>query len=540
MGRPLTSVTSPPRAASGQRRVPARAVAARSVPSLLALLWRDRWIAVATGIGVAALSGLLVALAMPRGPVTTAQTLVLLAIGFGTGVAAGLAMRSRWAMLVAPIAHLIVFELGRLGADGPTVDGLHFESATGMLISLVSRVFYIGVGLLPMALGGVYGAGLARWLSGERAQSHTPWRRFGAYLRRGMAIIATMGLVGMIALTAWPASVPPVLGPDGGPLPGSVAELAKVRLGGHEQWVEIRAASPDKPVLLYLSGGPGQSDLPYSRVYFDDLARDFVVVGWDQRGTGKSYPALDQESLTLDRAVADTIELTDYLRARFNEQKIYLLGESWGTILGVLAAQQRPDLYHAFIGSGQMVSVRETDRRLYHDVIDYAVRAGDDDLAAQMRGYGEPPYGSIYGNAFVFQHYEKLYRPYTPAQSYTERGASSGIGPWGLLGSEYTLVERVNVLRGLADMFAVMYPQLQGIDFRRDVPRLEVPVYILDGQAELGARRDLALEWYEQLQAPQKRLYSFEEAAHAVAFEQFEAFQQIMTGTVLPETYPGR
>jgi pimeloyl-ACP methyl ester carboxylesterase len=265
-----------------------------------------------------------------------------------------------------------------------------------------------------------------------------------------------------------------------------------------------------------------------------------VVVGWDQRGTGKSYPALDQESLTLDRAVADTIELTDYLRARFDEQKIYLLGESWGTILGVLAAQQRPDLYHAFIGSGQMVSVRETDRRLYFDLIAYAIQTGDTALADQMRSFGEPPYGSIFGNAFVFQHYDKLYQPYDPPQSYVRRGESAGIGPWGLLGSEYTLVERVNALRGLADMNAVMYPQLQGIDFRRDVPRLEVPVYILDGQAELAARRDLALEWYEQVQAPQKRLFSFEAAAHSVAFEQFEAFQGIMTGTVLPETYPDR
>jgi pimeloyl-ACP methyl ester carboxylesterase len=408
------------------------------------------------------------------------------------------------------------------------------------LASLVGRAFYALIGLLPMAVGGVYGAGIARWLRGTPSRAGGAWRRGGAYLRRGIAALATAGLVGLAVLIALPASAPPVLGPDGKALPGSIAELAKVNLGGHDQWLEIRAVSPDKPVLLYLSGGPGQSDLPYSRVFFDDLARDFVVVGWDQRGTGKSYPALDQDTLTLDGAVADTIELTEYLRTRFDESKIYLLGESWGSILGVLAAQQRPDLYHAFIGSGQMVSVRETDRRLYRDVIAHAVQTGDDDLASQMRSYGEPPYGSIYGNAFVFQHYDKLYRPYTPAQSYVERGETSGIGPWGLLGSEYTLVERVNVLRGLADMFAVMYPQLQGVDFRRDVSRLEVPIYVLDGQAELSARRDLALEWYDQLQAPQKRLYSFENAAHAVAFEQFEAFQRIMTETVLPETYPAR
>lgn len=99
-------------------------------------------------------------------------------------------------------------------------------------------------------------------------------------------------------------------------------------------------------------------------------------------------------------------------------------------------------------------------------------------------------------------------------------------------------MDKVNVLRGLIDVFALMYPQLQEIDFRRDVPRLEVPVYLMDGQAELRGRRQLALEWFEALDAPIKRIYSFEDAAHAVAFEQFEALEQLLLGTVLPETYP--
>ena len=160
---------------------------------------------------------------------------------------------------------------------------------------------------------------------------------------------------------------------DGDPVAGSVAELTSVELGGVEQAVSIRAADPDDPVLLYLSGGPGQSDLAYSRVLFEPLVADFVVVGWDQRGTGRSYGALDPTAnVTLDQAVSDTIELAEYLRERFDEEAIYLLGESWGTTLGVLAAQQRPDLFHAYIGSGQMVSQRETDRIIWRDLLAWA------------------------------------------------------------------------------------------------------------------------------------------------------------------------
>ena len=207
----------------------------------------------------------------------------------------------------------------------------------------------------------------------------------------------------------------------------------------------------------------------------------------------------------------------------------------------MLAVQQRPDLYHAFIGSGQMVNVAETDRHIYNDVLAYAGQTGDAQLAEKMRSYGEPPYADIpYGNAFVMGQYDKLYKPYTPPQSYIEQGESVSIGPFGVLGSEYNLVEKVNVLRGLIDMFTVMYPQIQGIDFRQDAVKLDVPVYMLDGQAELGARRDLALEWFELLDAPIKRMFSFENAAHAVAFEQYEAFHKILLETILPETYPNR
>ncbi len=121
---------------------------------------------------------------------------------------------------------------------------------------------------------------------------------------------------------------------------------------------------------------------------------------------------------------------------------------------------------------------------------------------------------------------------------YATGARTSGLDQFGILGSEYNFVEKVNVLRGLIDMFTILYPQIQGIDFRRDAVKLDVPVYMLDGQAELAARRDLALEWLDLLDAPIKRIFAFENAAHAVAFEEYEAFHQILLETILPETYP--
>jgi len=344
-------------------------------------------------------------------------------------------------------------------------------------------------------------------------------------------------VVGVAALLAVPASTPAILAADGQPVTGSIAELATVHLGGQDQSILLRGKSVDAPVLLYLSGGPGQSDLGWNRALYADLTDDFIVVGWDQPGTGKSYPAFDAGALTVDRVVSDTIELTDYLRERFDEERIYLLGESWGTILGVLAVQRRPELYHAWIGSGQMVNPLETTRRLHDDLLALAERTDDEVLAEAMARYGDPPYEDIFAGAFVMGYYPALYEPYTPPAAYIELAQASGLDQWNVLASEYDLVEKIAVLRGLIDYYSVMWPQIQTIDLRRQATHLEVPVYILDGAAELDARRDLALEWYAGLTAPSKRLVTFADAAHSLSFEGVEQFHALLIEEILPATY---
>jgi pimeloyl-ACP methyl ester carboxylesterase len=346
-------------------------------------------------------------------------------------------------------------------------------------------------------------------------------------------------VAGLAIIVLLPRSTPPVIGADGRPVPGSIAELATVRLGGMDQTVLIRAADPDRPVLLYLSGGPGQSDLALVRVLTAGWQQDLVVAALDQRGNGTSYPAIDPLSaMTLERAVDDVIELAELLRDRFDERRIYLMGESWGTILGVLAVRERPDLFHAWIGSGQMVDVVETDRMVYADLVAYAEQTGDDDLAGRLAAVGEPPYRDIpWANANLLLWYELLYPEYTPSEGYRARGEASGLDPFGMLGSEYDVIAKTNVLRGLIDTFAVLYPQLYDLDLREEASRLEVPVWILDGAAELRGRREPMLQWFAALEAPEKHLVTFENAAHATAFEQADEVQWLFADEILPATY---
>ncbi|MBX3070433.1 MAG: alpha/beta fold hydrolase [Thermomicrobiales bacterium] len=486
-------------------------------------------------IAVPAVTGLAMAFAMPRGPVTANDALLLMVSAFLAGIVAGYLMRSRWAFIVGPAAHIVAFELGRIDAAGPTVDSIHLGSTFGILAFLSSRGVFIVLALLPLVIGAAYGLVAARFRFGGGSETISGRRHWAGRLALG---VPTLLLVALAAWIAMPASTPALSSPTGEPVDGGIAELTSVNIGGVDQWLEIRGANEDLPVLLYLSGGPGQSDLALSRALLTDLTTDFIVVGWDQRGTGKSYAAFDPDMITPEVAIADTIDVTNYLRERFDEEKIYLMGESWGSLLGVMVVDERPDLFYAYIGSGQMVDPKATDQRIYADLLAEARRRGDDGLVEQLEGFGPPPYDDLWAYGVIMQHYPLIEGDYDPPQAYLDRGEESGVGFWGIMGSEYTPIDKVNVLRGLIDVFAVMYPQLQEIDFRVDIPTLDVPVYLFDGEHELAGRRDLAHEWFDLLQAPDKAMFTFPDAGHAVAFEHADDLHRVLVEEILPATYP--
>jgi proline iminopeptidase len=494
--------------------------------------WRNPWVRRGIAVGVPALTAVGLALAMPRGPITTGDALATMIAGLAIGLVAGLALRSRWAMLVAPLAFAAVFELARLGTDGPTVDGIHATTMMGLIAFGVGRGIHGLLALLPMALGGALGAGIARRIEGPPARRG--WDGEGRYARRGVAALVGVVLVALAVAIARPASTDPIVGPDGVPVAGSVAELTRVEIGGHDLAMMIRGQSTENPVLLFLAGGPGGSELGAMRRHLPALEQDFVVVTWDQRGTGKSYDQLDPTAtLTFDQAVSDTVEVTNYLRDRFGKEKIYLVGQSWGTILGVRAVQQHPELYQAFVGTGQMVSPRETDRIFYRDTLAWARETGNDDVVATLTDIGPPPYQSILDYEPLLSHEKDVY-----AYDHSQNAEGEGQMGENLFVEEYTLLEQIHIFAGVFDTFSVLYPQIQHIDFREDATRLDVPVYLVQGRHEARGRAVLANEWFEQLQAPSKKLIVLNTSGHRPLWEQPGQFHEVMTETVLAETDP--
>jgi pimeloyl-ACP methyl ester carboxylesterase len=428
---------------------------------------------------------------------------------------AGVLSGSRWSMLVAPLVFVAVFEAARLGVQGPTVEGIHLGSVYGLIAFLLGRGLHALLAFGPMILGAFLGV----WRACRSARRDGAGGSLGAVAWTFTGLVAA-GLVVLGISFALPATTHPIVGSDGSALPGSVAEITTVPLGGHDQTVMIRARSAEDPVILYLAGGPGGTDLGAMRADVS-LEQDFVVATWEQRGVGKSYAALDPVStLTVGQMVADTIELTEYLRARFGEEKIYLVGNSWGTILGVLVVERRPELFHAFIGTGQMVSPRETDTMFYEDTLAWAEATGNDALAATLNRNGPPPYESLldYEPALSHEHDWNPYPDFDPAREM----------PANLFVPENSLIDRINGLRSFLDTFSVLYPQLQDLDLRRDVTRLEVPVYVVMGQYEARGRAVPAEEWFEILEAPSKEMVVFEHSGHRPLFEEPAAFASLM------------
>lgn len=507
--------------------------ARRTPATTLQRLWAHTGTRLAAATGAVVTTALIASVLMPRGPVTATQALVLMALGLLTGVAAGFILRSRWAMLVAPVVFVIAFELGRIGEVGPTVDTPQLTSTFGIITFLAGRGVTFALAILPLLLGVLWGKALAGALAGEMPHHHGS----GFAIRRGFAGLSTIALAGLAAWIALPPVVPPVLGADGQEVAGSISELVQVEIGGNTQWIELRGANRDNPVLLYISGGPGQSDLALSRTFLQPLEADFTLALWDQRGNGLSYASFDRDAMTLDRVIADTIEVTNYLRDRFDEEKVYVLGESWGSTLAVLAAQEHPELFHAVIGSGQMVSQLETDRIIYSDLLAWA-EEHDAGLADQLRGFGPPPYRDMWAYGVVMVNYGHLETDYDLPQATIDREAASDVGFWGMMGTEYTPIDKTNIFRGLVDTADVLYPQLQGIDFRTDVPALAVPIYIFDGEHELRGRRDLLMQWVDILQAPHKQVFTYENAGHAPALEHADDLHRILLEIIVPETYP--
>ena len=227
--------------------------------------------------------------------------------------------------------------------------------------------------------------------------------------------------------------------------------------------------------------------------------------------------------LSVETYIADGHALTGYLKERFGKEKIFLIGESWGSALGVFLADRYPEDYYALIGTAQMVDFVETDRMDYRAVMDMARDTGDSALAKRLTENGEPPYDGkgVALKTAVFLNYLSAKMARDPRIHNAGYDTPRDIGS-----PEYGLLDKINFFRGLVKTFDQVYPQLYGIDLRRDYAKLEIPVWFFLGRHDLNAPASLAEDYERVLQAPSKGIVWFEHSGHSPWINERDKFTE--------------
>lgn len=349
-------------------------------------------------------------------------------------------------------------------------------------------------------------------------------------------LVISLGLLG--ALMAWSHGQPqPFLDQNGQILDGSLSEKVFVEINGVKQGMFIKSKDLHHPILLFVHGGPGMPEYWLSQYYPSGLEDHFTVVWWEQRGAGLSYnPDLSAETMTAAQFVADTLAVTRYLINRFGQERIYLMAHSWGSYIGIQAVAQAPELYHAYIGMGQITDQLQSEQLAYaYALVEYEKRGNQRML---RRLAAAPPVSIPLPTA-----YEALRDEYMHdlgiGTTHEMRSVITGIFLPSWQFNEYTLQEKVNLWRGKVHSRSRafhLWETMLASDLTQQVTELAVPVYFFHGQYDFTCAYSLAAVYFDKLHAPKKGFYTFEHSAHSPLFEEPARTLEILLNDVLRGT----
>lgn len=344
------------------------------------------------------------------------------------------------------------------------------------------------------------------------------WRVVAVFIV-GLLMIVSIGAVLALGVTT---STTPFVNDRGEPLPDSIATVEAVELGGMEQWISIRGVDRSQPVLLWLHGGPGSAQMALAHELDGRLEQEFVVVHWDQRGAGKSNPrGFDEATMTFERYVSDARELVEHLQDRLDVDRIYLLGHSWGTQVGIHLAERHPEDLHAYIGVSQVVDNRRAVAIARDWLVDEITERGDLDDLEHLEQLDDP--GTRHSE---YREFAQLVNAYGGSFDLETRELATIM----LRAPEYTARDYIRLLRGMNRGGAPLHDDgiMAPFDLIEQIPHLEVPVYFIVGANDYNTPATLVAEYHEALEAPDKDLFVFEDSAHLPFLGEKDRFDQVI------------
>jgi len=311
--------------------------------------------------------------------------------------------------------------------------------------------------------------------------------------------------------------------------PKGIDEARYVEIGGIQQWITIRGEDRGNPVLLLLHGGPGDATNPWGYAGFRTWLKYFTVVQWDQRGAGrtlgKNGPSLGP-TITIDRMARDGIELAELLRRTLNQNRILLVGHSWGSILGVFMVKRRPDHFSAYVGTGQVAADPGRNYAVaYDEVLKAARRRGDQRAVTELEHVGPPPWHDGRGYA-VQRRWANLFEG-------ADAFLASTLG-FALTAPGYTARDVNDWLSGQSLSAERLVPQTKAVDSAALGGELAVPVFVIQGAEDFTTPTSLARSFVASLRAPRKEFITIAGGGHFAVFMKSDAFLKELVSRVLP------
>jgi pimeloyl-ACP methyl ester carboxylesterase len=340
--------------------------------------------------------------------------------------------------------------------------------------------------------------------------------------------------MGVLLLWSYPGKPKPFLDKDGKSLPGSLSEKLYVNINGVEQGMFIKSKDITKPVLLYLHGG--MPDYFLTQRYPTGLVDYFTMIWWEQRGAGMSYRAdIPPETVTVEQLISDTLEVTNYARHRFGKEKIYLMGHSGGTFIGIQAAARAPQLYYAYIGVAQMSNQLKSEKLAYDYMLQQFKQNGNTKMIRRLE---VAPVTMKEGTPDAYRAVrDEAMHSLGVGTTHDMRSVLSGIVLASWQSPEYTIGEKLNMWRAKASSgVSIVWDTVLTTDLAKQVPELDVPVYFFHGIYDYTVSYTEAKAYFEKLKAPVKGFYTFEQSAHSPIFEEPGKVQKILQQDVLAGT----
>ncbi len=304
----------------------------------------------------------------------------------------------------------------------------------------------------------------------------------------------------------------------------AIDEKTAVTLGGFRQHIRIRSGDAALPVLLFIHGGPGVCDRHWVLKNQSALAESCTMVCWDQRGAGLSWSKeLKTEDMTVERMVEDAHELLLYLKKRFRKSAIYIVGHSWGSLLGTLLAQKYPEDVAVYIGMGQFVDGPENERLSYEFVLEEAKKRQDAKALADLERIGWPKAGH-YASLDDLMVQRDLMTKYGGEDYGENEGIVKSVVLPILRSPEYGLLDLWKYYKGAFFSLKALWEEVVDFNLNVTVPELKVPVYLTEGRHDQNTPIPIAQGWFEALKAPSKEWIWFEKSAHSPIKNEPEAW----------------